>query len=342
MRDAQSLLDKVLSVGGTEVDEAQVAETLGLIDRALVLRFAEAMVRGEPDACLDLIAEVYGYGHELSVFTAELLELVRNLLLLSMSERARAHVDLAADEIEALAGLAADTEPESLTRLFDALLDVHEQVSRAARPRTVLEVATARLATTRPVVPVGQLVGRLEALERRLRQASDGGGRRPGREPPHRTGTGRVHRATPTRTGPRARSRRDRPAARPLPASASDDDRWAAFVEALGQLEPPATPLVAGFGRRQGAQLVVSVDAGRTLVAAEREAQRPDVEAALATCYGAGVTLAVEASLASRRAGVSEALEREVLADPAMRQLLDLLGGVLDDVQAPEDGGGPT
>jgi DNA polymerase-3 subunit gamma/tau len=192
MRDAQSLLDKVISshsvpggVGqGAPIDDAVVAETLGLVDRSLLLSFTEGMLRGEPDRCLEVIEKVYSYGYELSEFTTELLELVRNATFLRLSPGARAYVDASADELLRLEAMVEGIPPDVLTRLFNALLDVHDQVSRAARPRIVLEMAVARLATTRPVEPVSGLLARLEDLERKLRAPSQGAARAPNRSAP--------------------------------------------------------------------------------------------------------------------------------------------------------------
>jgi len=171
MRDAESLLDKVISFSapGEPISEVDVASTLGLIDRSLLHEMLGGLVTGEPARCLDVIDRVYGYGHELSQFTGDLMELVRNATFIRLSESSRKHVDLPAGDLERLMELTADVQPETLTRLFSALLEVHDQVSRASRPRIVLEMAVAQLASVRPVQPLDALVERLHGLEQRLR-----------------------------------------------------------------------------------------------------------------------------------------------------------------------------
>ena len=175
MRDAQSLLDQVIAFGGQDLTLAQVAETLGMVDRELLYGFLEGLISGEPDRCLDIIATVYDYGYELSQFTAEMLELLRNAALVVLSPRARKHVDVAEEELERLARVCEGVNGETFARLFGALISVHDEVSRSSRPRLVLEMAVARLATVRNVQPVDHLLSRLEDLERRLRA----GGARP-------------------------------------------------------------------------------------------------------------------------------------------------------------------
>jgi DNA polymerase-3 subunit gamma/tau len=187
MRDAQSLLDKVISFAGSKaISDDEVTGILGLIDRTLLHRTLEGLVTGTPATVLDVVDTVYGYGFELAQFTEELMEVVRNATFLRLSKDARKYVDIPDDEVAQLARIVDGVEPEQLQRLFSALIDVHDQVSRAPRPRLVLEMAVARLATPRPVVPVAALVERLDELERRARHTKKAGGAAPSSRRPRR------------------------------------------------------------------------------------------------------------------------------------------------------------
>ncbi len=184
MRDAQSLLDQVISFAGLEIEDRQVTDLLGLVDRSLLYEMLEGLVQGEPGRCLDAIAQVYDHGFEMDQFTAELLELLRNAALVAMAPGERRHLDISDDELERVIQLSSGLSPELFARWFDALLDVHDRVARASQPRMVLEMAVARLASIRPVQNVDRIMARLEDLDRRLRQggfrAAPGGAKRGG------------------------------------------------------------------------------------------------------------------------------------------------------------------
>ncbi len=169
MRDAQSLLDQVISFAGDQITTEQVSETLGLVDRTLLYAMLEGMLRGDADRCLGAIDQVYGYGYDLSEFTSEMLELLRNATMVGLSPSSRRYLDVPDDERSRLEQLADDVASDVFVRSFQVMLDVHEQVARAPRPRLVLEMAVARLVTIRPARPVDQIVQRLGELERRLR-----------------------------------------------------------------------------------------------------------------------------------------------------------------------------
>src|ERR671934_1974188 len=57
LRDAQSLLEQVLTLAGTGADDATVREVLGAADRRLVVQVADAILGADPGACLRLLSE---------------------------------------------------------------------------------------------------------------------------------------------------------------------------------------------------------------------------------------------------------------------------------------------
>jgi DNA polymerase-3 subunit gamma/tau len=171
MRDSQSLLDQVISFAGDEPTLEQVADILGLVDRALLYQMLQGILVGDADACLGAIESVYGYGYELSEFTAEMLTLIRNATLVGLSPQSRDYLDVPTDERERLEALVAQSSTDILVRAFHVMLDVHDQVARANRPRLVLEMAVARLVSIRPAQPIDKLLHRLDDLEQRIRAA---------------------------------------------------------------------------------------------------------------------------------------------------------------------------
>lgn len=225
MRDAQSLLDQVISFGGNEVSYEQVADILGMVDRRLLYEMLSGILSGDADRCLAAIDAVYTFGYELSQFTSELLEVMRNATLVGLSPSSRQYLDVSDEERAQLEAVAKGVPTELFVRAFQVLLEVHEQVSRAARPRLVLEMAVARLVAIRPARPLEHIVERIQDLERKLRQggvsapprgssgapgAPTGGGSPPGR------GGGSER---PVLTAPDERAAEPAPAPAPAPVA---------------------------------------------------------------------------------------------------------------------------
>ena len=153
MRDAQSLLDQVISFGGNTVTLEQVTDILGLVDRQLLYGMLEGILKGDADRCLAAIDQVYTFGYELSQFTNELLEVLRNATLVGLSPSSRKYLDVSDEERALLEGLVHGVPSETFVRAFQVMLEV------------------ARLVAIRPAKPIEHVVDRVVDLERRLRQA---------------------------------------------------------------------------------------------------------------------------------------------------------------------------
>ncbi len=376
MRDAQSLLDKVISFGTAgQLDDEAVAEVLGLIDRALLLRFVRGLLEGDAGDCLDVVAEVYDFGHELSQFTADLLEMLRDATFVAMAGSALGQLQAPEDEVAQLREIVQGVPVERLTRLFNALLDAHDQVSRASRPRIVLEMAVARLATTREVQPVSELIGRLEQLERSLprggaRGSSGGsGGSRSGPQappprakspPPSREVRKSEPRGARSKGGGAPRQTRSEPRrppdpepepepdpapgpppageARPPEPAPSVDDRWKPFANAIRPLGRPGERLATGIPEPRDGALVVRVRAGRTAMEARRAIALDEVQAAFRTHFPDLSELRVLLLAGTGTAAERQrALQQEVMDDPECRRVIEVLGAEIETVKPLRD-----
>ena len=93
LRDAQTLLDQVISFGGAEVDDEQVADILDLVDRKLLLAIAEACVDGDAAAAVEACARASASGIEAKRLGENLLALLRDLVVLRIAPAAEGLVD---------------------------------------------------------------------------------------------------------------------------------------------------------------------------------------------------------------------------------------------------------
>jgi DNA polymerase-3 subunit gamma/tau len=167
LRDAQSLLEQVLAAAGPGAGEEVVREVLGAADRRLVVGVADAILAADPRACLRSLGELYRYGYDAQRFCRDLLDHFRHLAVLAATGDRTLLSDLPEAEVETLAGQAKRRSADDLQRFFHLLLAADETLAAPARtvdPQVVLEMAVLRLATLPPLLPVDDLLRRLEAL----------------------------------------------------------------------------------------------------------------------------------------------------------------------------------
>ncbi len=182
LRDGLTLLDQVIAVGGTEVDDERVAELLDLVDRNVLVELAAACVDADPPRALTTLARAAALGIEPKKLGAALLGVLRDLVVLRLAPAAPELVDGSDAELDELRALAERSDATRVRRLFRALLREQEDLAWAPEPMAVLEMAVVRLATAPSGDDVAALLTRLDALERRLAGGTppdgDGGGAR--------------------------------------------------------------------------------------------------------------------------------------------------------------------
>jgi len=168
MRDAQTLLDQIVAFGGETIADETVAEVLDLVDRRVLRQIVEACIDGDAKTALESVAQATGGGSEARRIADALLELLRDLVVLRVAPEGQSLFDGPDEERAELIELASRTEPARLRRMFRALVREIEDLSWAPRPTAVLEMAVIRLATLPAGDDAGQLLARLDQLERRL------------------------------------------------------------------------------------------------------------------------------------------------------------------------------
>jgi DNA polymerase-3 subunit gamma/tau len=217
LRDSQTLLDQLLAYGGDRVDDAQVAEVLDLVDRNLLLAIASACLDGDAASALAACRRAWDRGVDAKRLGGELLATLRDLVVLRVAPNAGL-VEGGEGDLAALGALAARAEEPRLRRMFRALLKEQEDLAWAPDPFAVLEVALVRLAAMPSGDAVEGLLGRIDALEKRLR------GETP--EPGGTTGGGGARRPSPTAApnAPAGTRRAAPPSPEAAPQGAASDD----------------------------------------------------------------------------------------------------------------------
>jgi DNA polymerase-3 subunit gamma/tau len=171
LRDAQSLLDQVLSFSGTKVSDPEVMEVLGVVDRKILLEAMKSLVEADRARLLAIVEQVHAFGYDLKEFCEELIRLSRDLLALKVSSddpAARSPVDLPEEETRELRAYGEKLSFEEIHFIFRSLSDAYDEIARSNFPRIVLEMTLARIARKRPILSIEEVLARLQSMEERL------------------------------------------------------------------------------------------------------------------------------------------------------------------------------
>jgi DNA polymerase-3 subunit gamma/tau len=218
MRDAESLLDQVVSYTGPKVEDRQITDILGVIDRTLLFDASRAILEGSAKRCIEIVDQIYTYGHDIKEFYRALMDQFRNLLM-SLVAPYDDLLDMVESDREALKGQAERAGKEKLQQILNYLISREESLRYTSHPRLVLESVMIRLSQMGEVVALDELIRKLESLERRI--SSQG---------------------TPSEREPV--QARDEKKASP---QAIDKDEWAAFLKFIGSKNKAMANVLAGF-----------------------------------------------------------------------------------------------
>lgn len=164
MRDAQSLLDQVISYGGKQIRDEDVEEILGVIDQKILYDTIEAIADQDPQRCIEIVQHLYHYGFDIQHFCRELLQYLRNLILIKVSREPEELLDLDGEELEGLKKQAEKFQFEHLDHLFHLLLKGEQEIVQSTFPRIMLEMTLIRMATLRSLLPIDEIIEKLERM----------------------------------------------------------------------------------------------------------------------------------------------------------------------------------
>lgn len=320
LRDALSLLDRVRAFAGGAVDEAAVAEVLGLPPFELLLALWRALAAGDVATTLDLLRQAEQSGRDpVSVFE-QLVLLLHALLLLACDNAAV--IPFPATCRAELATSATALGSPLLLRLLGLALEQRHLVNGSDHPGLAVAVAVGRLA----LWPRLQRVEAILASEPATLSAASSLATRARPEPAG--GAALTARPHPRPEAPAATSQPS--VAGPEPSPKDPRSRLVAAIEASG------AHLLAG---RIASATTVDVD-GEVLIvrfAAITQAamksladQRPKLIAAARRAE-----LGTDVRLVTNHAakGIdSDDLTRRVEGDDRVRAVLDIFGGRVERI----------
>jgi DNA polymerase-3 subunit gamma/tau len=376
VRDGLSLLDQAIAYVGSEQLTAEVtADVLGVADRRLLVDLAGAALDRDPAAALRLVARAVDRGVDLGELGRAFLGFLRDLEVVAAVTRAGGGgrdpgdlIDGTPEELDEVRALADRAAPGLVTVLFDRWARAVDEASRLPTPRLLYEMAAIDLCAAEPMVPLGDLLQRLDELEGRLKGAhppSTSGGPAPAPVP----AAPKTKPAAPA--GPRAWGAPEAavvpapvpppspapivvavappaPPSVPTPAKASSDDLWRLAVGtfekksmSLGSLMAHADVLSAGEG-------IITLAFGQKLEVERAEKARAEIEAVVSATFGQPMRLTVQAGgsgkngLAMRSevgkendaaAADRKSREQEARQHPLIRSAQDVFGASLKEIK---------
>ncbi|MBI2050250.1 MAG: DNA polymerase III subunit gamma/tau [Parcubacteria group bacterium] len=147
LRDAESLLGQILSIGKKEITAQDASLFLPKVPFGETLNFLAALVNRDAHTALELLAALEAQGINLTFFIANCLEYARQLVLYAATgDEKRLELHYSKDEITEFVALAGQTDSQRLREITSELLRAsHDSELAPDMPSLALELAAVLL-----------------------------------------------------------------------------------------------------------------------------------------------------------------------------------------------------
>ncbi|WP_299955132.1 DNA polymerase III subunit gamma and tau [uncultured Modestobacter sp.] len=180
VRDSLSILDQLLAGAGPEgVTYRSAVGLLGVTDEALLDEAVDALAASDAPGVFQAVDRVVEAGHDPRRFATDLLDRLRDLIVLDAVPEAGANglLDCPPDRLDLMTRQAQALGAATLSRLADTVHEGLTEMRGTTAPRLLLELVCARMLLPGVDGSAAGTLQRLERLERRMSIAGEHAGR---------------------------------------------------------------------------------------------------------------------------------------------------------------------
>ncbi|MBI8999665.1 DNA polymerase III subunit gamma and tau [Corynebacterium sp. CCM 9185] len=175
-RDSLSVMDQLLAGAGPDgLTYDMAVPLLGVTDSSLIDAAVNALAEGDRATMFRTVADVIEAGHDPRRFTSDLLDRLRDLMVLQAVPDAidMGLVDVPAAQVPVITEQAAAFGGSALARLAALANDGLDEMRGATAPRLLLEILCARMLLPAGTDSIAGVSQRLDLVEQGLNQLPD-------------------------------------------------------------------------------------------------------------------------------------------------------------------------
>src|SRR5436190_13269542 len=156
MRDAESLLDQLISFKATGLAEEDVAAVIGEARGTHLSELLPPVRGGDAAKVFTTLAAIFASGVDVAAFTDQLLERFRALLAVKAVGRNPDIIDLPDGDLAEAEKQAAGLTLEALLYFIQLTLEAKRRIKEGANPRIVLEVTLVKMSRSADLVTLSE------------------------------------------------------------------------------------------------------------------------------------------------------------------------------------------
>ncbi|PIE34355.1 DNA polymerase III subunit gamma/tau [candidate division KSB3 bacterium] len=171
VRDAENLLDQVHGFCGSPIEDADVRYVLGIPEQTVLDEVLTALFTHKTSHIFSLMERVVSQGYNLRFFCMELMERIRNIVVLKLSKQPDRYLHLFDYTRDDLARYESRTTLSELQQIYWRLDDTERNMRFSPNPRYILEMALAGMTRVQNLAPMEELYAQLQEIQAQLERS---------------------------------------------------------------------------------------------------------------------------------------------------------------------------
>jgi DNA polymerase-3 subunit gamma/tau len=168
MRDAQSVLEQILSFKQDEITEDDVHRVMGTVTVDRLFTLTTAIREGDPHSVLTQLDEVVTEGKDLSTFAEQYADFWRDVLILKTCGSKESFLDISRENLSPYQDIADALSTTALLLNMERLMEARVRMKEGQNSRVVLELTLIGISQTASLPDVTELAERIQKLEAAL------------------------------------------------------------------------------------------------------------------------------------------------------------------------------
>ena len=168
LRDAENLLERVVSSAGKELTLTNVEETLGLGSNLLLHELTEAIEGRDLAAGLTTLNKLSKQGMDLAQCLHQLIAYFRDLRLLAVDNQLDELIQNPKSELSELKEKAQQISVDRLSRIIKILMHTNREIKEYGYAQLQLENALIQINAIKETIQLDEIINKLIAIEQKI------------------------------------------------------------------------------------------------------------------------------------------------------------------------------
>ena len=174
LRDAENLLERLVTSAGSQLTLENVEETLGLGSSSLLHRLTEAITDRNLTEGLATLNQLSTQGMDITKCLQQLIAYFRDLRILAIDSQLEDHIQSPKSEVAALKAKAEKVSVERSSRIIKILMHANREIKEYGFAQLQLENALIQIHSIHDAIQLDDIVNKLISIEQKISSSNSG------------------------------------------------------------------------------------------------------------------------------------------------------------------------